>query len=468
MYLSLTTTHAPATDLGYLLYKHPARVQTFPLNFGQAHVFYPEATEQRCTATLLVDVDPVKLTRPTDRRNSFALQPYVNDRPYVASSFLSVAIANVYGTALAGRCKERPGLVDAPIPLVAKLAAVPCRGGETLLHQLFEPLGYAVQAERHKLDKNFPAWEDSAYFTLELRGTVTLQALLSHIYVLAPVLDEDKHYWVDEDEIEKLLRHGEGWLATHPLREQIAHGYLARQRGLTQSALARLAENAVTDPADVDMLQDEEEKQVEAQIERPFSLHQQRLAAVLQTLKSTGAARVLDLGCGEGQLLRLLLEERQFTEIVGLDVSSTSLARAEQRLHLDRLAEAQRARIRLLQGSLLYRDRRLAGYDAAALVEVIEHLEPERLPAFERVVFEFAQPRTVVLTTPNREYNGQWPALAAGSLRHRDHRFEWTRAEFAAWAERVAKEFGYSVDLHPLGEEVAGAGSPSQMAVFQK
>ena len=464
MYLSLTTTHASATDLGYLLYKHPARVQTFPLNFGQAHIFYPEATEQRCTATLLVAVDPVKLVRPTSRRTSFALQPYVNDRPYVASSFLSVAIANVYGTALAGRCKDRPALVDTPIPLVATVAAVPCRGGETLLHQLFEPLGYAVQAERHELDANFPAWSDSPYFTLELRGTVTLQALLSHLYVLAPVLDEEKHYWVDEDEIEKLLRHGEGWLAAHPLREQITHGYLARQRGLTQSALAQLAEDATAEQVDADAAQDAEE----AQIERPFSLHQQRLAAVLQMLKATGATRVLDLGCGEGQLLRLLLQEKQFTDIVGLDVSSTSLARAEQQLQLERLAEPQRARLRLLQGSLLYRDRRLAGYDAAALVEVIEHLEPDRLPAVERVLFEFAQPRTIIITTPNREYNGQWPALPAGSLRHRDHRFDWTRAEFAAWAERVAKEFGYSVDLHPLGEEVAGVGAPSQMAVFQK
>ncbi len=464
MYLSITTTHAPATDLGYLLHKHPARVQKFRLSFGQAHRSYPEASEERCTATMLVAVDPVKLVRTKGRHSPFALQQYVNDRPYVASSFLSVAISNVYRSALAGRCKERPVLAKRAISLVAKLAAVPCKGGEEFLHKLFEPLGYEVRAKRYLLDESFVEWGNSRYFTLELSGIMKLQDLLSHIYVLAPVLDDDKHYWVAQEEVEKLLHFGKGWLSSHPLREQISHSYLVRQRGLTKAALKRLTEDETEDRADIDAAQDSEEKQ----IEKPIRLHQQRLDTVLQILKTLKVGTVIDLGCGEGRLLRMLLKEKQFTKILGMDVSSMVLARAEQRLRLDRLPEKKRERIQLIQGSLLYRDQRLCGYDAAAAIEVIEHMEVDRLGAFERVVFEFAKPKTVIVTTPNREYNGQWETLPAGAFRHRDHRFEWTREEFSTWANRVAENFGYSIELYPLGTEVAEVGAPSQMGVFRR
>ncbi|MGH2560006.1 MAG: 3' terminal RNA ribose 2'-O-methyltransferase Hen1, partial [Thermomicrobiales bacterium] len=138
MLLTITTTHQPATDLGYLLHKNPGRFQSFDLSFGRAHVFYPEATAARCIAALLLDVDPVGLVRRKGPDGGMALAQYVNDRPYVASSFLSVAIGDVFGTALGGRSRERPDLVERPLPLRAKLAVVPCRGGEGLLRGLFE------------------------------------------------------------------------------------------------------------------------------------------------------------------------------------------------------------------------------------------------------------------------------------------------------------------------------------------
>ncbi len=215
---------------------------------------------------------------------------------------------------------------------------------------------------------------------------------------------------------------------------------------------------------------DEDEPALAETAERPErerTLHEQRLDAVLTALLACGAQRVLDLGCGEGKLLRLLLADKQFTEILGLDVSIRSLEIAHRRLKLDRLPERQRERIRLLHGALTYRDERLANFDAAAIVEVIEHLDPARLKAFERVVFEHARPRTVVLTTPNREYNVVWETLPAGAMRHGDHRFEWTRAEFEAWGNRVAEQFGYTVRYTPVGPEVADVGAPSQMSVFE-
>lgn len=516
--LTLTTTRAPATDLGWLLHKHPAKAQSFELAFGRAHVFYPEATAQRCTAALLLDVDPIGLVR---RRGGpagegFSLQQYVNDRPYVASSFLSVAIAQVYGSALGGRCSDRPELVNEVLPLEAHVAVLPCRGGEVFLRRLFEPLGYEVSAERHALDAKFTDWGDSSYFTVTLCGSNRLCDLLTHLYVLIPVLDNDKHYWVGDDEVEKLLRRGEGWLASHPERDAITRRYLKHQWSLAREALARLAEEDQPDPDAEHVQRELEEEALEAQVqiearepaardavgpdamtqgaagaglsdatsvppiaeadledgpERGPTLNTQRLATVLAALRGCEAQSVVDVGCGEGKLLRLLLDDKRFERIVGMDVSLRSLKIAAERLRLERLPPMKRQRIELMHGSLMYRDARLrvdanTPFDAATCVEVIEHLDAPRLAACERVLFEFARPHTVVITTPNREYNVKWETLPGGRLRHRDHRFEWTRAEFQAWAGGVAERFGYSVRFLSIGPEDAAVGAPTQMGVF--
>ncbi len=464
MLLTISTTYSPATDIGYLLHKHPERIQSFKLAFGQAHVFYPEARPEKCTVALLLDIDTVGLTRRPHGRfgENFALAPYVSDRPYVASSFLSVAIAQVFSSALSSKSKERPELAETAIPLKAKLSILPCQGGEQLLRRLFEPLGYKITVERHILDAQFSAWGESRYFTVTLQNTCRLSELLTHLYVLIPVLDDEKHYWVDEAEIEKLLKHGENWLAAHPEHESIVRRYLKHLRPLTNQALAQLCD---IDPEQIDeTIQAAEEAQVEA----PIGLNEVRLQRVTEALKQYGAKRVLDLGCGEGKLLRKLLHEKQFEEIVGMDVSHRALKIAHERLHYDRLPENEKKRLHLFQGSLNYRDKRLAGYDAAAIIEVIEHLDLPRLAAFERVLFEFARPRTVVLTTPNREYNTQFEHLQGGHFRHKDHRFEWTRDEFQSWATRISERFGYAVTFHPIGPTTEDVGAPTQMAVFTR
>jgi 3' terminal RNA ribose 2'-O-methyltransferase Hen1 len=459
MLLTIRTTHHPATDLGYLLAKNPARTQTFELGFGNAHVFYPEASEEACTAALLLDVDPVGLVRGRGEGEG-ALDQYVNDRPYVASSFLSVALSRVLRSALAGSSRERPELAETPLPLEARLSVVPAHGGEELLRRLFEPLGYAVAVQPHPLDPAHPEWGDSRYFTVTLSGTARLADLLTHLYVLVPVLDGAKHYYVGDDEVEKLLRHGEGWLAAHPERDMIAARYLKHRRSLVHDAIARL----VQPDDDAEAAPDAEEEALEERV----SLNQQRLATVLAALRASGARRVVDLGCGEGRLLRMLADDPTFAEVVGMDVSHRALEFAADRLRLDRLPPRQRERIRLMHGSLMYRDRRLDGFDAAAVVEVVEHMDPPRLAAFERVLWEHARPGVIVLTTPNAEYNVRWPSLPAGRYRHRDHRFEWTRAELQAWAGGVAERWGYAVRYAPVGPEDAEVGAPTQMAVFTR
>jgi len=466
MLLTISYTGKPATDLGYLLHKNPARLHSNELEFGKCHVFYPESTEERCTAALLLEIDPIGLVR--NRRGagaeSFSLEQYVNDRPYAASSFLSVALARTFGTAMNGRSKERQALADSPLPLEVHISTLPCRGGEEVLRRLFEPLGYEVKAERYPLDERFPEWGDSAYFSVNLRIFAQLKNVLTHLYVLIPVLDNEKHYWVGEAEVEKLLRHGEGWLKDHPERELIVQRYLKHWRHLTQAALNRLVEEESPEADEAAEVHSQEEEA----IEKPISLAEQRRGAVIAALRSCEAKRVLDLGCGEGNLLRELLKHKELSEIVGMDVSHWALEIAARKLKLEHLPPMQKQRIRLLHGSLTYRDKRLEGYDAATVVEVIEHQDPPRLAAFERVLFEFARPKAVVVTTPNVEYNVKFETLPAGKFRHKDHRFEWTRSEFQSWGKRMAARFGYSVRFLPIGAEDATVGSPTQMGIFTR
>ena len=458
--LTLTTTHVPATDLGFLLHKHPERLQTFSLPFGHAHVFYPEASQERCTAALLLDIDPVGLVRRGRDSSNFALAEYVNDRPYVASSFMSVALVTVFKSAMTGLCTGHEDLAASTIPLEAWLPAVPASGGADMVRSLFGPLGYEVDVEELPVDPEFPEWCAGRHVSLRLSADVRLVDLLNHLYVLLPVLDGAKHYWVDEAEIEKLMRRGEGWLSHHPERDTIVRRYLKHQRQLYSPLLAQLDEvaPAVAEP---------DKATTEDHLEERVSLREQRLSTVQTVLKQSGARRVLDLGCGAGALLERLLRD-DYELILGADVSVRALDQAARRLRLDEMHDAQRNRIQLLQSPLTYRDKRLQGFDAAVLMEVIEHLDPPRLASLEQNVFVSARPSTVLITTPNAEYNATWSSLPAGEFRHPDHRFEWTRGEFEVWGAGVAERHGYEARYVPIGEEDPTLGSPTQMAVFTR
>ena len=493
MLLSITLTEPPATDLGYLLHKHPDRLQSFAVSAGQAHVFYPEAAEQRCTAALLLEIDPITLVRGHRRAGSggpeaFSLAEYVNDRPYAASSMLAVALGKVFRTAMTGRCDARPDLAARALPLEISIPALSCRGGAALADRLLRPLGWDIEATRIPLDPELPEWGDSRYLTVRLTGQVRLADALSHLYVLLPVLDDSKHYWVDDAEIDKLIRAGGDWLAAHPERDLITHRYLAHQRGLTASAVARLAEvddtepealdNAVpqapdTAPQPLDNAVPQAAREAADAAPPRATLAQQRRDSVLAILRDTvlgdsASARVADLGCGEGRLVAMLLREPSVARVLGVDVSHRALERTAQRLHLDTMPDRQRDRVDLLQSSLTYADARLAGLDAAVLMEVIEHVDPQRLGALEQTVFGAARPGTVVVTTPNAEHNVRFPDLRPGAMRHPDHRFEWTRPQFRDWAAGVAARRGYQVRFLPIGADDPEVGPPSQLAVFNR
>lgn len=463
MLLTISTTHQPTSDLGFLLMKHPDNVHQAELPFGRATLFYPEVSEARCTAAMMLEVDPVELVRGKGGAPGQQDQ-YVNDRPYAASSLLAVALGRLLGTAMSGRSKLRQETADQPIPLEATITPLPARGGADLVHRLFAPLGYVVEAAPIPLDPTHPDWGDSPYVALRLTGTVRLAELLTHIFVLVPTLDGAKHYYIGEDEVEKLLRKGEGWLDAHPERETIVRRYLKGFRSLMRLAEASFEESADAEPAELAEARDAQEEA----IERPIRLNDTRMERVVSTLTALGAQTVLDCGCGEGKLLRALLKVRGFTRIVGMEVAPRILATAGDRLRVEEMQDMQRKRLELIQGSLTYRDDRLLGFDAAAVIEVIEHMDAERLPAFEQALFGYARPSAVVVTTPNRDYNALFPNLVEGKLRHPDHRFEWTRDQFHHWAETVAGAYGYSVRFEAIGAEDADLGAPTQMGIFTR
>jgi 3' terminal RNA ribose 2'-O-methyltransferase Hen1 len=455
MILELTTTHKPATDLGFLLHKHPDKLQTVELSVGNAHIFYPEATENSCTACLLLDINPIDLVRGDRGRGVFLQEHYVNDRPYTSNSFLSTALVKAFGSAVNGTCHTKPELVKTAIPLKAKIRSLKVDCDKSYINKLFEPLGYQISYETFQLDSVFPGWGESKVVNLAVEKTTTLKEFLSQLYVFMMVLDNDRHYWISRNDIDVLIRRGENWLSNHPEKDWITKRYLKNLRTLTNPALLRLAN---------------EDELIEEQPlpEKKLNLHQQRLNKAFEFLKASGAESILDIGCGEGKLLKLLLKDGQFKKIAGMDVSFSELQKAKENLYLDQASPAMRDRIKIFQGSVTYKDERLKHFDAASLVEVIEHLDKERLPALEKVVFGFAKPTTVILTTPNAEYNVVFEKLQAETFRHDDHRFEWTRKEFDNWCNKIGNEFGYQVEIYPVGQEVENIGAPSQLAVFKK
>lgn len=463
MQIEITLSQPPeggfsSRDLGFLLHKHPEHLHERSVSAGKVSIFYPEVGDARTTAVLHLDIDPVALVRGKSKHADGLLDQYVNDRPYVANSFLSVALGRSYGQSMSGKSKERQELADKPLPFEARVVPVAASGGAEVINEVFAPLGYSVNTTA--LDAN----GIREVHDLRLSGEVRLADLLKHLYVLVPVLDNAKHWWIDKEEVEKLLAKGEGWLADHPAKELITRRALKHRRSLVYDALERLAEEAVED-ADED---DAGAPEPEAELEKPIRLHDLRLDTVADVLKTAGAGSVLDLGCGEGKLIRRLIKERGIDRIVGVDPSVRTLETAKRRLHLDQAGDRMRERVQLQMGSLTYGDRRWQGFDAATLVEVIEHIDPPRLSALELSLFGDAKPRLVVVTTPNREYNVLFEGMADGATRHADHRFEWTRAEFETWGARIAEHYGYGVEFESLGPVDETHGAPSQMAVFTR
>lgn len=455
MLLTINYQGQNAEDLGYLLFKHPAKLYQTQLSYGTASVFYPVQEPESFTAALMIDIDPIALMKRAKPGSLTTVAHYVNDRPYVSSSLLSAAIAKAFGTAMTGRSEARPDIAAAELDLTLTLPVVRSAGGSELIDKLFTPLGWQTSVQEIPLDQSFPQWGKSPYWQLTLSGRQTLSAALKQLYVLLPVLDDHKHYWVGSDEISKLMRNAREWLADHPERELITQRYLVYQREYITEAEQQLDETSGA----------AETAETPAPPHRQ-RLREQRAEAVLAAVEQLPGNSIVDLGCGEGRLLSQLQRQARFSRLMGSDVSASELKRAERRLGLDEEAgERKRSRIQLIQSALNYADPRLQGFDIAVLMEVIEHIDLERLAEAVENVFGFATPGAVIVTTPNADYNRVY-GLEDGEFRHDDHRFEFSRSEFRTWAENLARQYGYRVSFSGVGEEHREFGHATQVAVF--
>lgn len=451
MHLSISTTHKPATDLGFLLYKHPKKLHTRGTSFSTNHCFFSEATDDLCTANLWVNVRELQEFELYRRFNNFE-NPFINDRPYVAGSLMSTAMSEMFRTAMSGSCRERPELARSPIPLTIEVATVRCEDGIDFIKGIFEPLGYQVDLESYLLDEAFPNWGSSPYFKLRLQTNKELYLVLRQLFILLPVLDNQKHYWVDEAEQEKIIKMGEGWLQAHPMFSKIVSRYLKNLQSLAVEVKKHFAldENLTT-----------KARNKEEQLEQKIHLNTLRMDYVAELLKDHQVRTVGDLGCGEGKLIERLLQNSDITEIRAFEVSIDELEKAQQRI-----AELkQLERVKFFNSSVLYLDHRTKDLDAVVLVEVIEHLEEVRLPVLAANVFKYMEPSMVVITTPNFEFNQRFETKG---FRHPDHRFEWTREEFKSWCEVQAQKYGYTFKIDFIGEVDSALGGPTQVGVFIK
>lgn len=461
MLIAITVTGKDAKSLSYILGKHPDHVFIREFSAGNMTVSFPEYSDERATAALLIQVDTIGMVRGEWKGVSAS---YIDPRPYVSSSLTSVALKEAYRSSFTTKSKEPAvaAMMERELPISVEFSSLWCKIGEEGIRTLFEPLGYSVACRELPFASDWLEGERSALFNATLTGKQTIAALLNHLYVLLPVIGKGKHYFVEEAEVAKLLQHGAGWLENHPAKERIVSRYLVHRRSLIEEALEQLAGEESDDPA--------EENARESEFERPIRLQEERLQTAMAVLKTLDPPplRIGDLGCGTGDFMRIIMDERMPAEVVGMDVSSRSIQIAEKKLRIATRPEWQRPKVSLLHGSLVYTDLRLKELDTLVLLEVIEHVDPPKLPIIEHNIFEYLKPCHVMISTPNKEYNPLFPNMEKDRFRHDDHRFEWTREEFRRWTSAIIEKYPYTVEIYPVGKQDEQAGPPTQMAVFRR
>ena len=446
MLLTIACNGPDATDLSWLLHKRPDRFQKFDLGYGNAFIFFPEYARDRCTACLLLEIRSDSLNELCKAKDGEF--QYVNSRQYLSSSLLSAAIGRAFSSALKGVCQDKPSLVDKSYDIEIRISSFSCRINPDFIERILAPLGYGIeweelQKEEDYLDGGF------SYGDLHLRIHATLQNVLSHLYILFPVFDRQTHVWLGETQLQKFIRHSQKWLGEHPEKRLIINEYFGPAADLRYRMLELFG-----------ALRNQDDNPQYA------SLNYARQSAIDGVLAASGAKSVIDLGCGNASLLSYLHEKDTYEKLAGMDVSAKNIESARKKLGSSFLHT--RATPDLFIGSLTYSDKRIFGYDAAILSEVIEHFETERMDSIMRIILSEARPKLFVMTTPNKTYNHEFPFLEPGAFRHPDHRHEFDKNEFSEFCERYASMFDYDFEMSHIGEELSEVGAPTLMGIFKK
>ena len=469
MLLTITCKGEHASELSFLLHKNPYKVQEFNVIMGKAYVFYPKVSDIETTVALLADLNPIDLVKGKEgvkQDSYYTLFDYINDRPYSINSFTSSIISKVFNTACAGKCEHLPELVKTELDLSCTLYALPVKGRLDMINKIFEPLGYEVSYEEKILDSEFEEFGKSSYVDLTIHNEhITLYNLLNQIRILIPVFDKEKHYYVDEKEVDKLIRLSIDWLKDHPEKNRIVGRYFSKDKKLAVKALEALKIDEIKND-DIE----EDNTTSEKTIEKKVRLNDQRLETVKKTIIENNCKTVLDYGCGEGNLESILANESSISQITFTDISFNALKNTKFRIRSKMKNEDYDNKFSSFQSSLLYRDERCRNFDCICLIEVIEHIELNRLDTIVENIFGYYKSKIIIITTPNREYNIKYEFLEEDKLRHPDHRFEFTRDEFYKFVNNIVDNdrYPYNAIIESIGEIDDTVGSPTMMAVFYK
>lgn len=497
MQLAIKATGEGAKMLSFLLSKNPQNLYDRSEKGYRVRLTYTVFTDTEVEAVLIVTPDPVELVKNSP--DVYDITQYINDREFVTSSLFCSYARSALGTALNGRPKEEYSeWVNHAFNLTISFGPVASDLPDAVINDLFEYLGYEVTIERGQADYRFQLKERSSARFISISGLSTVQAALKQLFVLIPVLDNYKHYYLSEQEIDKLQRYGEGWLDRHPLRELIikrslrfqdlidqaaliygdkrweqpAEGYNVWKPAVGREEIAKTAEikgiEELEELEELDGIDEAERLDGESARESaPFvSLNEQRYQAIVKIVENIPAKQTLvDFGAGEGKLSVRLGFIPGVKEILAVEPTERAQLRAIERFDKAARREAFVKPIPVW-GSLFYYDERLRCKDVMILCEVIEHIDEYRLPGTMECLFKEYQPKTLIVTTPNAEYNAfyQMPE----KMRHKDHRFEWTRQEFSEWCNGWANLYPYEVQIEGIGDQTEEYGQPTQTAIFTR
>jgi 3' terminal RNA ribose 2'-O-methyltransferase Hen1 len=445
MQLTIQASGDNVQAISYLLAKNPNNLYERNHKGHLVRLFYSKFTETELEVTIFVTPDPIEMVK--NNSNSYDITHYINDREFAVSSIFCSFIRSALGTALNGQPKEEHlKWVNHPFSFNFEFGPVVSSLSDEKLMNLFEPIGYEVTINRPEIEYSFPIKTKSSARYLSIKGMKTLQEGLRHLFVLIPVIDNYKHYFIDEKEIEKLERYGEGWLEQHPLRD------LIYRQALRFKEIYSLVENSSKD-----------EKKVEPV--KKVRLNELRYEKIVNAVSQMKPRSVVDFGSGEGKLSVQLGFVEGITEILAVEPSESASLKALERFN--KVKNKEKFVIpELLWGSLFYYDERLKDKDVIILCEVIEHIDETRLPKAMDTLLHDYQPGALIITTPNREYNELYDMEE--HLRHNDHRFEWTRAEFRQWCTERNYSNDYELLFDGIGEEHPSHGFPTQMCIFKR
>jgi 3' terminal RNA ribose 2'-O-methyltransferase Hen1 len=444
MQLSLTVRGSGAEAVSYLIAKNPNNLYERNEKGFKVRLVYPTFTKEEVQFVIYVKPDPIDLVRNT--ADSYDITHYINDREFAVSSLFITTIRKALGTALNGKPDEAYAeWVDHPFEIELSFGPVSTDLRDHELAELFEPIGYQVDIQR---GVSVLREKSSARF-VTISGSQTVQNALKHVSILIPVIDNYKHYFLDEREVEKLDRYGEGWLESHPLKQLIVKRALRFNALISQSKYFGKKQHTSN--------QNEN---------RRIRLNDIRYEAILKVIQSLEHKEtIVDLGAGEGKLSVQLGFLGGVKEILSIEPSNKSRIKAIERFEQVNTKEAY-VEPKSLAGSLFYFDSRLQNKDIIILCEVIEHIDEERLPKIFETILNDYRPKTFIVTTPNKEYNILYEM--SENLRHDDHRFEWTRAEFFQMMREWSAKSPYQISIQGIGEEHSEYGHPTQMAIFRR